>query len=304
MTHLVWYALDLVQSFVIIAALYGVRGFARFAASCVLVGNVAARVGLWFGFFSFLSLIALPAHAAEMCEGDKTYSTWNPSDAAAGFSFSGGNLIATKGGSWSSARATLGKASGKHYFEVTINALCDGCVMVGAMTSAASLSNWMAASSGGWGVHGNTTVLLKHHNGSYSSISGGTLTNGQVVSVAVDLDADKIWWAINGNWFEGDPSTGSGGSYSNLSGTIFPALSISVDMTVTANFGASSFAYSVPSGFNSGWYDLGAEVPCAPDPVDLSAVFAMQALTVAMYCALGGVLGLFFIAGVRAGWRR
>lgn len=190
-------------------------------------------------------------------------TTWNPADKHADITLSGGNLTATNVNQWRSVRAILSKASGKHYYEVLI---IDNTYMnVGLGTSAATLSNYP-----GWDAYG---VGMSGHVGFYA---GATFTangkseidysNGDTVLIAVDFDAGKLWFGVNGVWCgSGNPAAGTDWTYSFTPGTaLFPMVGIQT-ASCTALFGATSFAYTVPSGFNSGWYEATVSID-----VDLS----------------------------------
>jgi hypothetical protein len=83
---------------------------------------------------------------------------------------------------------------------------------------------------------------------------------GDIMQVAVDIDAGKIWFGKNGAWWAGgDPAAGTGAHYTGVSGSLFPMASSAYLSLGIVNFGASAFAYTVPSGFNAGWYDPPAE---------------------------------------------
>jgi hypothetical protein len=83
---------------------------------------------------------------------------------------------------------------------------------------------------------------------------GDTFTQGDVISIAVDTIHGEVWFAKNGFW----QKSGNPGSYLNpaLSGIVDDdALDICVYMRtlgnkVTVNFGASAFAYTLPSNFS------------------------------------------------------
>ena len=95
----------------------------------------------------------------------------------------------------------------------------------------------------------------------------GNASQGDVFMVAVeggDLSAyagpvgGKVWFGRNGTWFNGNPSALTGGTtIATLSLTESPLLGAFVTLAgasagqkITANFGSSAFAYSVPTGFN------------------------------------------------------
>ena len=65
--------------------------------------------------------------------------------------------------------------------------------------------------------------------------------------------------------------------YSGLSGIFSPYMSLSNSESLTVNFGATPFAYPVPSGYNEGLYDtvdlsagLVAHYPLATNSLDTS----------------------------------
>lgn len=192
------------------------------------------------------------------------YATLNPSDTAAGITLSGGDLIATKGSSgWAATRANQGKSSGKYYFEITNNAngASNGSLILGFAASTSPLT-YPGADSSGYGFQVNDinagTVGL-YHSGTYSASSYVNGVAGDVSCVAIDLSAGKIWFRIAGraSWLGGgDPASGTSPSFTFTSGiTLLPMIGEdSSPQQATANFGASAFAATPPTGFLSGWY--------------------------------------------------
>jgi hypothetical protein len=89
-------------------------------------------------------------------------------------------------------------------------------------------------------------------NGSYVRQRGGQITIG----IALDFTHSKIWFkdlTNNGQWNDSatdDPGTNTGGISNTVTGALFPAVTSQNGATLTANFGASSFVGSVPSGFS------------------------------------------------------
>ena len=70
--------------------------------------------------------------------------------------------------------------------------------------------------------------------------------------VALDLTAGKLWYGKDGVWMAGDPAAGTGATHTGVSGTLFPAGNAGAypNFNITANFGATAFAYAAPSGFS------------------------------------------------------
>ena len=189
-----------------------------------------------------------------------TYATWNPSDKHVDITLSDGDLKAAATTSqWRAVRGTVGLASGKWYYEVTY-ATSGNYGLVGVASAAVSLADRIGVSATGWGNQSNGFFMNNN-----ATKTGVTHASTNVVMVAVDLDNGKIWWGLNGTWYgSGDPATGANPHYDNLSGTVYPAVNCYGSGTsYLANFGASAFTYSVPSGFNSGWFvDLNVTVEC------------------------------------------
>lgn len=174
-------------------------------------------------------------------------------DKAASLTLSSGDLVATdSGGSdYDAVRATLGKTSGKHYFEVTRGST--GNVSIGVATSAHTLSSgtsYIGGQAASWGFYSQGHF---YNNGASAGNPLGGYGSGAVISVALDLDAGKLWFAENGVW-SGDPAAGTDPAFSGITGTIFPAFSADAGASGTANFGASAFSYTPPSGFSEGWF--------------------------------------------------
>lgn len=182
------------------------------------------------------------------------YATWNPADTSADISLSGGNLVATKTtvNVWRSSRATVGKASGKWYWEINITNVVQ-YAMVGIANSSALTSNYFGSDSNGWSYFGSGgRFYLNATNIAY----GNSFTTGDVIGVALDMNAGKIWFSKNNTWqASGDPVAGTNPATTGLSGTLYPGIGLYANTeSITANFGASAFTYTPPSGFASGVY--------------------------------------------------
>lgn len=165
-------------------------------------------------------------------------TTWNPADKDSSITLSNGDLTATGGtNAYRSVRSTTGKSTGKWYCEITLDAGgANGLVGVGNSTF--SLANYVGADVNGWGWQGS----FKYHNGSGAYGSGKT--TGDIISILLDMDAGTITLWKNG--------TTQGEMYNGLSGTLYVAFSSQLTGdAVTANFGASAFAYTMPGGYSA-----------------------------------------------------
>jgi hypothetical protein len=169
------------------------------------------------------------------------YCTLNPLKNG-GVTLTNGNLDAAKATSgWVSTVGTIGVSSGKWYWEVTtVQVNPSNEVLHGIATAQASMANYVGADAYGWcyySASGN-----KINNGS-SVAYGATYTNGDIIGVALDLDAGTVTFYKNG--------VSQGVAYSSLSGEFFPAVSGHNGNSVACNFGQRPFAYTAPSGFKS-----------------------------------------------------
>ena len=207
-----------------------------------------------------------------------TYTTWNPDDKDDGITLSNGNLTATETAlsyNWNSVRSILGVSSGKWYWELTLSLtpFSAGYYGVGIGDSGVNLLGEIYADADGYDYLGSSGY--KGNNNS-REVFGDAFDTGDIISIALDMDSGKIWWAKNGVWQDsGDPGAGTGEAYSGISGTFYAMACIYRDGAQTANFGASAFSHSVPSGFNSGFYS-GTAVYFTftnPTPTHLSTVY-------------------------------
>ena len=206
------------------------------------------------------------------------YATMNPLGSGA-VTFSNGNNTVTRSGSgWLNAIANIGASSGKWYVEA--KAISIGSVTYGSYTGFVNLDVSNAQ---------NTTTNFGETNDTTGISSGGgyiyyntgqqfagpttATTNGDIVTLAMDLDNGFLYWGINGNWVNsGVPTsgaTGTGGmaiSYITADGTYTFGQSIREGANYSWNFGEGFFgttaagtqaddngqglfAYDVPAGY-------------------------------------------------------
>ena len=174
---------------------------------------------------------------------------------------SNGNLTFqnANSGSANDARATFAVSSGKWYWEVEADALGQpslGREFIGVVSpewrlgTGSAGSNFSQDSTG----YAYNTAGQKINNGSAASY-GSSLSAGDIVGVALDLDNGKIWWSVNGTFqASGDPAAGTNEAYSGLSGTFAPAFAVDYGTGTSrliANFGQTGgLTYTPPTGFS------------------------------------------------------
>jgi len=186
--------------------------------------------------------------------------TWNPDDRSAAIALSGNNLIATAlvaSGEYA-VRATAPRAAGKWYFEVLLGSACSSgaSFQIGLMTASASLAT---------GV-GKSTGCAAYDLRGYTFLSNGyvggrpTAATNDVIGVAWDSVAGKIWWAKNNAWMlSGDPAAGTNPVYTNavLTASLFPAVGFfgpHATAGVSALIGQlnpGGLSYAPPAGFSA-----------------------------------------------------
>ena len=199
--------------------------------------------------------------------------------------FAEGNLEITTGGSQHepSNMATFGMSSGKWYFEVYQKSGGSDALLGIRSQQPGTISPTAKDNPGksvdGYALYANITAGNLVHNNAY--VSYGNLigyTNGDIISIAVDLDNNKCYWAKNGTWLNsGNPAGNSNGhsitaASSTSTGEYFPCFgdydansyvfltNFGQDGTFAGNVtaggnadgnGYGNFKYSVPSGFLS-----------------------------------------------------
>lgn len=176
--------------------------------------------------------------------------TWNGSDKSASTTLSGGSLTAATSVSsavaW--ARATTSAASGKWYWEFLVNSVSGGTLSVGVANASATFPNGtVGRDTDSWGY--TSAGQLIYGGTVYATVS--TYTAGDRIGVAVDQDSGNIQFYKNGVYQ---------GALGAITGTLFPAFAHTwttgtQTSNTTVNFGATSFVFSIPSGYSSYQYD-------------------------------------------------
>ena len=98
--------------------------------------------------------------------------------------------------------------------------------------------------------------------------TGSSYTTSQIVGVALDMDNEKIYFAVDNTWANSaDPAAGTNGATwnSSWSNTVYPAFSCAQNNNVAVNYGGyttisissaasdangyGNFEYAPPSGY-------------------------------------------------------
>lgn len=202
---------------------------------------------------------------------------WNPSSKAAGIGLTNGNLTAS--GTINSDNAvrcnTSISGTDKKYWEITwVTLFSTPQGVVGIESGTYSLTVFPGNSgTGGIGLDGNGDLW---NNGS-GSAAGFSFTQGDVICLACDYANKKLWIRVNGgNWNNSgtdNPATNTGGYIFTDVVPVYPVVDIGTSSSAqvcTANFGATSFAQTAPSGF-TGFTPAFGNIVCNASWMDNSA---------------------------------
>jgi len=197
------------------------------------------------------------------------YATWDRAKTTAWYSLTNGNLQLGAGQSGTGsitqgagARATVGKASGKWYWEITLLpgathmmlGVIPGTVdtMAGKCTGCGDpyAKDWrIAYSTGTWAGFGATAPSTSNYTTpGTASMKANGVGGGDVYGFALDMDTRtfKMYYKRAGGACEGPFATWN----SLPTGTYYPAASIgsSAPMPTIANFGQNAYACTPPAG--------------------------------------------------------
>jgi hypothetical protein len=157
----------------------------------------------------------------------------------------------TTNSNYPSTLGLIGVSTGKYYWEV-LQAASPGDVGIGLGNASSDLTTWLGA---------DTNSIAYFSGGvwfegvEYTTVEA--CVDDDVICFALDATARLLWIRVNGgNWNNSgtaNPATGAGGiDISGITGTLYPGLSVrDAGDEVTANFGATSYAQSPPSGFEN-----------------------------------------------------
>lgn len=181
------------------------------------------------------------------------YVTLNPLDKGS-IDLVNGNLDFQRTSSttdWEHSRGTIQiPSSGKWYWEVTFNSGTTDGIITGVCPSTFSLSADFGAGSYAnvyaWGTF--PFLLANNSNTSY----GTSPSAGGVIMCAFDRDNSKIYFGLNGTWFNSsNPATQVNPAASSIPADMFPFCGSRSTGNGSANFGQRPFAYTAPSGFKA-----------------------------------------------------
>lgn len=184
------------------------------------------------------------------------------------WALSNGNLrmAGTAGAAWrGNIEGTMWANSGKWYFETEIISETTPSNFMWGWTQHAAVKGYAVATypgadEYGWGFQsgGDGTALSYFHNGASAGNSTATFTLSatDVLGIAVDIDAGKLWFRYNGTWVDGgDPGAGTGANITDSTISDFLGVptfaNYSSTVVVEARFNEDDLTGSIPEGFKT-----------------------------------------------------
>ena len=176
--------------------------------------------------------------------GPATYATWNSADKGANITLSNGDLTCTTNSTRNAVRSTIGKSSGKWYWEVTYDVTTGANIGVG--TSAMALTNYPGAGTTSYGYFADSPNNGIYNNGAVVDAAAAYVIT-DIIGIALDMSGLTVDFYKN-NVIQGSIAIAAGTWYA-AAGDGYPT-----GGQVTANFGATSLTYTPPAGYNAGLY--------------------------------------------------
>jgi len=146
--------------------------------------------------------------------------------------------------------ATLGKSSGKWYWEIEVVGV-GNYRFVGIAQSGYPTDEYVGRQSTGYGYYSTDGRIFNNMVGTaYGNLYG----NGDIIGVALDMDNARVFFAKNGVWQNGgDPVTGTNPAASGIAATTwYPADSLNGNLQEHTIVGyLSRMTYTPPAGFSA-----------------------------------------------------
>lgn len=221
--------------------------FVAAAPALILPGRVASAFG---------PVLPGPGLPKKVASG--SFTTFNSARKSTFMVLSNGDLTTTATGGNATAMSIANHTTGKYYCEMisqTGTAAYAHGMGIANLSYDVSVSVNVGISNAAGLWSGDTTIYINNSGDGTDGTYGNPVND--VVSMAVDLDNNRIWFRVNGgNWnnsVSNDPATNTGGrNISAITGSAISVQSTVGDGRVnTFNFGATAYAYAPPSGFGN-----------------------------------------------------
>lgn len=166
--------------------------------------------------------------------------TWDPSKMGAAVTLSSDKLTASVTAFLDMCLATVGKSTGKWYWEVLLQSGSNG-FSVGIAQAQTNYNTTLGTPATGWSYTTFFTGSYKQNSGTAPPY-GTAAAVGDTIGVALDMISNQITIYRN--------NVSLGVMFTGLYGTIYPAIgSYLYPASYVAKFDAASFIYTPPAGF-------------------------------------------------------
>jgi len=157
--------------------------------------------------------------------------------------------------------AASGMSTGKRYIETKLTTIHTGTAPTFWLIGLAERDTAYANGAGG-GYNGGNVVYVYQNNGNHwgQAVGGGDISSGlgsfvlnDVMQIAYDTDAGKVWMGKNDTWstVSGDPGAGGAGiSISHTNNGYAFVVASGTSSTVSATFTWGGSDYTKPTGFS------------------------------------------------------
>ena len=180
------------------------------------------------------------------------YAIWNPlANFGSASIYDGGMSVQPAAANTAAIPTTIFQNTGKWYWEVCVNnnAANNASLRIG-ICNTAGVGTDLGGTANTWCYLGDGRI----YSGGTASSYGVAISTCDILNVAVDIDAGKIWYGKNGTWMaSGNPATGANPSQTfTANQSISPAVASGIGQPIyMANFGQRPFTATVPTGFKT-----------------------------------------------------
>ncbi len=175
--------------------------------------------------------------------------TWNSADKDTSITLSNGDRDAScVDSSFSAVRATLGRSTGKYYFEISMPTVPTSA-RCGIANGSFTLTTYVGNAANSTGVTGGAVTNNGHTVN--TAITPPANSDGVYYMYALDLDNDYAWLGRNNSWLgSGNPAAGTNMWLTAVTGTIYPACSLYNNGSFRLHAKTSEIQGTLPSGFS------------------------------------------------------
>jgi hypothetical protein len=180
------------------------------------------------------------------------YAIWNPlANFGSASIYDGGMSVQPAAANTAAIPTTIFQNTGKWYWEVCVNnnAANNASLRIG-ICNTAGVGTDLGGTANTWCYLGDGRI----YSGGTASSYGVAISTCDILNVAVDIDAGKIWYGKNGTWMaNGNPSTGANPSQTfTANQSISPAVASGIGQPIyMANFGQRPFTATMPTGYKT-----------------------------------------------------